>query len=98
MTVKRIATAVGIFVGLIAIISLIASVSTWKTGADTSHQMTDRQEQRTLPEINAALDKITKKLTAEEIKRAQTIKYCKAGVIKDRALCRTVDVFLPEAK
>ena len=97
MTIKRIATVVGLFVGLVAIISLIASVSTWKTGADTSHQTTDKQEQRTLPEIVDALDKITDKLEDAEKEKQHTAKLCRAGKIIDRALCESAGVNIPDS-
>jgi hypothetical protein len=74
------------------ILSAIFVASAWIVHAEDCHQ----RVQRTLPEINAALDKITDKLEKEDIRKEQTAYLCRLGKIVDREMCAAVGVILPE--
>jgi hypothetical protein len=68
----------------------------WVFHAEISHQQQRVTEQRTLPEINAALDKITKKIEHDQLKKEHTAYLCRCGQIKDVVLCGTVGVMPSE--
>jgi hypothetical protein len=98
MSLKRVAFVLGLTLSIVAAIEVVRRGSVWVAKADESHEAQVQVEQRTLPQINLALDRITKKLEHEDLKIEHERHLCRSRKITDKEYCQSLGVVIPEGE